>query len=85
MEQLAVGQMLHARDPFVVAEVLPEVSALQLPVPFSTHDAPRKVDPGVLVGGPAAERHGAAVRAQGVIDEPCGGRPALAVERRLVQ
>ena len=85
MEQLAVGEMPHAGDPFVQGIVGLEVEALQFPVPLPTEEGPCKVDPNVLFGGPVAEHHAAAVRAEGVVDERGDARPAGWVERRLVQ
>ena len=85
MEQSAVGETPQARDSLVPAVVILEVGALQFPLPLSTRDAPGEIGSDVLFEGPLAEHHAVAVRAQRVIDEPGGGRPALAVERRLVQ
>ena len=85
MDQPAVGEMPEAGDPFVQGVVVLEVIALQVPVPFSTEEGPRKVDPDVLVGAPVAEHHAAAVRLEGLVDQRGGTRPVGRVERHVVQ
>ena len=85
VDQLAVGETPHARDPFVQGVVVLPVIALQFPAPFSTDEVPRGVDPDGLVGAPVAERHTAAVRTEGFVDQRGGGRPVGTVERHRVQ
>ena len=77
--------MPQAGNAFVNGMVGPQPETLQILAPLPAKAGPHEVDPIVLVRLPVAARQGVAMRAEGLVDQRRGGRPAGRVERRLVQ